>query len=714
MSQGLIDFFAAVGMTFSKFLVIGLQQNATWFWLCLAGVGILMSIAMVGLEQEDPILVVKHALSVLLSAILLFGYMRVDTAEYSYLAKGRLEAETKTSAGAAIVPTYLTFLVGRGFASSVHNILGRGESNPVPNFIASVDVLTHDPSVLDDDQLKANLVIWNQVVAPYLLRRDPQLERDLIDSGAVAEFMVPIPAAAQYVGDAGERAAKVRDILAKQSVTVGEAICTLGTIIDTEASRLGATSWKTADGSCASTTASIKFVDSVKRPATLWNPFSRTPKKTWQAGQGFAKSMMDAGGVGTDVVAIGTFADLYERIGSSVLFVAGNRYAADSDSVVTLGTACDKLVSDSDPMACANLQYGLVGVGKGIVAENSVKPIKDDRGIISRVADGVGNGFSWLAGWGTTSIFRIVMVILSNIVQSVMPFVMGMVVMLSFPVSIIGVYMLCLPRRFKLAMDWMIGPAAFAGVWVSLYGIWVELDPWLMVAMKTIGSVFSLTNGSDRMMGTNVMSILISLGYLAIPFVSYSVVWGSAGKAIAKTTNFSQRMVEAGMVFGAMAAKLGVNGLKALDGKSSAPSGGSGGSGGGGAGGGSGSGQPGGSGSPAGSSPPPSSAPRSAVGGTGPSSGGASSSGPRAAQGGAGPAASAPPSSSSPSGGQGGGTSAGGASSAPSSATRSNPWDDDVTAPPSTGSSSAGPAPAGAGSSAPPSNKPVFNLIPED
>lgn len=606
MNQHVIDFFAAMGFAISNPLLTGLGGDALkWFWMVLAAVGLAWSFGMAAQDEEGIMIPIKQVICVVISAFLLYGIVKVDLPEFSYVAKGRLEAEAGFNQGAALLPTYATFKVGRALMVSSRGLLRKGEATSVPNAALRAGLMTSDADVLDDPQLRANLVAWNEVVAPFLLKQDPALERSLRESGVIDEFLIPTPTARDYVGSSADRAQKVQALLQKTNVQIGDMLCSVGTFVEQRMSKGGAASWTGETGMCTDTAIKLNLVATAKSPASNWSLFGSSPNVAWAKGTAFTQGMMNVSGVSTDTITVTSVSELYGKIAQSVLYVAGNRYAADSDRVVLLGTACDKLSSEVGGASCHATQYGLVGAAKGVVAAEGYKGPDDDRSMGAKAGDFLYG----LLGYGTTSFFRMFVALLSGAVQSFLPYAMGIAICVSLIISAIGLYRLLWPRNFTIAMGWMVGPMLFSSLWVVLNGLWTEIDVWLMLMVAVISGFFS----DESAFGTNITGIVTSVGYLAIPFLTWSIIYGSAGKALSRATNFSQRMAEAGAAIAVVAARLGIGGLNALNKSSSTPtsSGGSPGSGGG----------SGGGGSPAGA--PPSSAPPSGSSGsnTGRSSG---------------------------------------------------------------------------------------------
>jgi hypothetical protein len=600
MFQNEVDFFAAMGLGLTRLLLVGLSQNATWFWSILAGAGLIWSIGIAAFDDEGIVLVVKQMICVLLSAICFWGYVKVDLAQYSYTAPGKLEAQFNNSQGAALVPTYGVFVVSRQLTIDVRGVIAKGQTSSIPNVVAKADMLTTEPETLDDSQLKANLAIWNQIVAPYLLKQNAALEKSLNDAGVLGEFMVPTLTSTDFMGAHGTNATQVQTILSQTSVDIGNMLCSLAPMIDSMATKMGAASWTSSTGACTDTSINLNMVASAKKADTMPTIFSHPPQAAWNLGQAMTQAMTANLGNGTDVQAVSSISDLYQKLGQSILFVAGNRYASDSDKVILLGTACDKMSTSDAPNACYATQMGLAGAARGLVAATSYKGPEDKSGVLSRI----GTGLAFVGGWGTTSVFRALMAVLSSIVQTVIPYAIGILTGCSLLVSFIGIFVLLWPRRLASACEWMVGPIMFVSLWSALNGIWTELDTWIMAAVSMIGSVIS----ADRMMGSNVTSILVSIGYLAMPFFAWNVLFGSASKALSKTTNFAQRMVEAGAALAIWSAGKGIGAMEKMDrgGQSSRAPGGGGDSGG---------GAGGGGGNAAGG--PPSSTPASSIGGSG-------------------------------------------------------------------------------------------------
>lgn len=658
MGQGVFDFFAAAGFGISGLLLSGMNLNFNWLWMVLAAGGLIWSIGIAGIDDEGVVAFLKQLACVLISAIIIFGPLKVDLAPYSYVAPGKLEALLGRTQGSAVLPTYPIFRVGRAMMMDGRSLLSKGKTTSIPNIVMQADLMTTDPEVLDDKELKANLAIWNQIVAPYILKQDPTIEAALGQAGLLSTFMVPVPTSRDFVGAAGDRATKVRDILAGSKVGVADMLCTLQSYIESTAGRMGGTMWTSENGTCIDPNIRLRVASAPKSASSMPTIFSRPPQAAWDQGRALIAAMISASAVDSNVQTVATLGQLYEKIGQATLYVAASNYAADSDKVVVLGTACDKMATTNEPNACAILQSGLVSAAGGL--SSSAGPLVQPAA--QGFWDSVTGGMAFALGWVTTSIFRILIALLSAMTVTVIPYAIGIGITCSLLLSAIGPYVLLWPRRFTTAVEWMIGPVLFVCLWGMLHNIWTEIDTWIMLLVGQIGAVIS----EDRMMGKNVAGIICSLGYLGMPFLAYTILFGRVGQAIAKTTGLASSMVKTGAFVSLFMARMAA---QAGSGAGGAGSGGSSGGGGG----------AGGGGSSGGGSAPPSSSPAGSVGGPG-SQGGRSS-------GGATPTPQGGNSASPPQSG-GAGSAQGGSAS---------------------GSSSGGSAPPGSGSAGSPSSPPPSN-----
>lgn len=681
MGQGVFDFFAAAGLGISGFLLNGLNQNLNWFWLVLAAAGLLWSIAQSAVDEEGVVLFLKQLCCMFLSAVLIFGYLRVDLAPYSYIATGKLEATLERTTGGAILPTYAVLRVGQVLMVDGRELLSKGKSTSIPNVIVQADLLATDEDVLDDKQLKANLAIWNQIVAPYILKQDPEIESALGQAGLIQTFMVPIPSSRDFMGQRGDQAAKVQEILASSKLGVGEMLCTLQTFIETSSTKYGGTMWSSDNGTCVDPSINVFLAKAPKKAATKPFIWKRPPQEAWDQGSALISSMITASGVDSKVQAITSLGQLYSAIGQSGLYIAANNYASDSDKVVTLGTACDKMSTQAEPSACSITQASLASAMGGLTAStgSGVLPIKQG------FWDNVTGAIAYAGGWTFTSIFRILVGLLSAMTAQVIPYAIGVGITCALILSAIGPYLLLWPRKFSIAMEWMIGPVAFICLWAVLHNVWTEVDTWIMLLIGQIGSIIS----EDRLMGKNIAGIICSLGYLGMPFLAYTILFGSVGNAISKTTGLAGTSVKMGAVMTMFLARAAAQFSKSGGSGGGSPS--------------PGSTSPGNSGSAPSSSAPPSNAPpTSSSPGSSANRGGSTQGG--APQSGSGGSPAAPPSS--------GSTSAPPSSSAPSSGGSAPPSSAPTSSGGSGGSMPSGQAGYGASQPAAQSPSPRFKPMP--
>lgn len=644
MGQGVFDFFAGAGLGISGLLFGGINKNFVWLWMVLAAVGLLWAIIMSASDEDGIVLVLKQILCVIISSVCVFGYLRIDLAPYSYIAAGKLESALGRTQGGAMLPTYAVFRFGRAMMVDGRDLLAKGQTTSIPNVVIQADLLSTDEEVLDDKQLKANLAIWNQIVAPYILKQDPEIEEALGQAGLLPIFMTPIPSSGEYMGYNGQQAAKVQEILATSKIGVAEMLCTLQSYIEATSSQFGGATWTSENGTCIDPAIRIRVASTPKSPASIPKFFNRPPQAAWDQGRALIAAMITESGVDSQLQTITSLGQLYEKIGQSGLYIAANNYASDSDKVIVLGTACDKMSTTNEPNACAVTQSSLASAMGGVSASagQAVQPQKKG------FWDNVTGGIAFAGAWLFTSVFRIIMAAFSAMTSTVIPYAIGIGILCSLLLSAIGPFILLWPKRFTTAMEWMIGPVSFVCLWGLLHNIWTELDTWIMLLVGQIGSIIS----EDRLMGKNVAGIICSLGYLGMPFLSYTILFGSVGNAIAKTTGIAGTSVKMGALISVALARMAAQIAK--------PGGGGGGGGGPGAG----SAAPG-----SGGSPPPSSSPASSAGG---SSSPPRKSSPPAQSANSGGSSPPPSPAGNPSQGSGGGSAPPGATS-PSSAASSPP-----------------------------------------
>jgi len=110
-----------------------------------------------------------------------------------------------------------------------------------------------------------------------------------------------------------------------------------------------------------------------------------------------------------------------------------------------------------------------------------------------------------------------------KLVISIMPFCLGVAKALAILMSVIGVWMLLWPGRFMLAMQWMIGPIAFVGLWNIFFNIWSQIEGSLSAIASVVGGSPHGSWSAGR-----IMSLALSLGYLGLPTLARHILWGSA------------------------------------------------------------------------------------------------------------------------------------------------------------------------------------------
>ena len=513
MGEQFIDLFAAgayalVGRLYGAFSAPGFS----WIFYLLASAGIVFAIIQGAMEQR-PEYWLRHVAAVCLAAVVTLAPRSVDITQFTYAAPGEVEKIFGTREGAAPHLTYWIERLGASAALALRSLTHQRAFLAVPGVAGQVADIVGDPASINDRQLKANLEIWRRRIVPQLLAENPELSQKISDAGLGAVLLTPTPAAAQFVGsEPAARADALRSVLAAGNYALPRMIVTQGPLVDQISRDADARNW-TMDGSNSSVV-SIPFAEpvataSARRMATTSPAFD----DAMQRGDSLLRDLRGLLPSGGSFVEVKTIDQLYDLLGRSVLFCAGNRLAGDPAARAVLGSLCQR-VGDA---AC----------------RSAMSPVIDTANRL-RVADSDRyNRPSWTSllqqpiASALLTVTSLMLSTLSSLVVSVLPFALGVAKSMAILISVIGTWMLLWPGRARIALSWMVGPISFVSLWGVLFNIWSDIEPWL-------SQIATVVSDSDEgsFSARRLMTIAIALGYMGLPSLALGVVYGESGRAL--------------------------------------------------------------------------------------------------------------------------------------------------------------------------------------
>jgi len=511
MGEQFIDLFAAGAYGLNARLLQALGDGSlAWMFYLLAAAGIVTSILQ-SASEGGSLLWLRHLATVAVASVLILMPARIELAALSYAAPGRIESVVGTRVGAAPHLTYLVERFGAAVASRLRRSISDRPRLAVPSVASQVADLASDPASLPDVQLKANLQIWRQYIVPRLLSENPQLASRLKQSDLLPDLLDPAPSLPAWVGaDPAARAATLRSELAASGVSLASLYADLAPLAREASDAAGAEAWTLAAGQSG-----VRLRLASLPPPTVDPPQSGTPDydDAVMRGTMLSRSMTGLLPQAAQIVQVARLDDLHELLGRSILYAAGAAYLSDDRKLATLGSLCQRQ-GDS---ACASSQAALVYASRWLKVSPS-DPYNSP-------------------GWVTLvkqplaavllTVTSLMLSALSSIVVAVLPFMLGVAKAIAILMSSVGLWMLLWPGRLRDALSWMVVPTAFVALWTVLFNLWADIE-------SCLGAIAAVVGHSDQgsLSAGRIMSIAISLGYLALPAIALRILSGSAWRTL--------------------------------------------------------------------------------------------------------------------------------------------------------------------------------------
>jgi len=236
-----LDLFCAGAYALCSKLMLGLSAvSMNWLFFVLATVGIIYSIyqSLLGIGQHFWI---RHLVCVAIASLMVSVPIAIPLNQLDYAAPGKIEALMNTSIGGAPILTWVTDQFFRSLNRSVRIILSGGVPTVgIPGIVAQSDELMANPRILNDVQLRANLIAWKSYVLPRLLQQDPRLMNAITLNHWQTLAQNPKSSDVRFNADA-QNVQNFVQMLNAISLDIVEAQQTTQVMINTSARRLGAT-----------------------------------------------------------------------------------------------------------------------------------------------------------------------------------------------------------------------------------------------------------------------------------------------------------------------------------------------------------------------------------------------------------------------------------------------------------------------------------------
>jgi len=509
MGQQYVDLFAAGAYALNAALLQTLSRaTMAWLFYVLAAAGIVAAMLQSALENQSQ-LWLRHLATVSVASMLILMPHRIDLSSLTYASPGTIETLFGTRTGAAPHLTYIVERLGAAVAASVRDLASGRPTLAVPSVAAQVDDLASNPASLQDAQLKANLQMWREVIAPRLLASHPDLDAAIRQTGLAEALMNPAPSDGRWTGPAiARRASAVRAILASSPIDLSATVTDTSVLLKQIADAAGADPW-IATPTSVRIRAAAQPVPTIDPPSTGSPAYYDAVSRGEALAQEMTGQLVQADG-SSDVTRV---EQLHELLGRSILYAAGVGYLRQESRLATLGSYCQRLGTD----ACHAAQAPLIRASSAL----HVPPA--DR-------YNTGGWTTWFQQPLATVLLAVTSLLLSalaSLVVAVLPFLLGVAKAIAILMSTIGLWMMLWPGRLRDAISWMVLPVAFVALWDVLFNLWAQVETYL----SAIGSAVSHANDSSFSAG-RIMSIAISIGYLGLPSIALAVLSGNALRAL--------------------------------------------------------------------------------------------------------------------------------------------------------------------------------------
>jgi len=513
MGEQFIDLFTAGAYALAARIYVAAANPAlAWIFYLLASGSIVFAIVESALEQRTEFWL-RHICAVCLGAVLTLTPRTIDISTLTYGAPGVIEQLFGTSVGAAPHLTYWIERLGANSATALRSLTHQTPFLAVPGFSAQVAELAADPASVNDVQVKANLDIWRRRIAPQILDSNPGLAMQLQSAGLGATFLNPVPADPQFVGTAAaDRARSVREMLAGSGIDFSGIANAQASIINGISHDAGAVPWDfgTGDDQSVSVTFAQSYSPASARRLAMSDPVYDDALAKADTVLANLRSELPSGSGSVNVTSA---EQIYDLLGRSILFSAGNRLATDTAARAAIGSLCQR----TGTVACSQSMEPLVE------AASKLRVPQGDRF----------NGSSWTT-WlqqpiATTllTITSLMLSTLSTLVVSVLPFALGVAKSMAILISMVGTWMLLWPGRARIALSWMVGPISFVSLWAVLFNLWSDIEPALAQIATAVGN-----SDDGSFSARRLMSIAIALGYMGLPSLALGIVYGESGRAL--------------------------------------------------------------------------------------------------------------------------------------------------------------------------------------
>lgn len=492
MASRLMPELTAAGYAVTKQIMDGLaNQGGEIFLQTLALIYLAWKTVDVVINTK-PITDLAKAVAITFAAFMLF-YAKPTV---SYTAIMGSQTATTQEAGTAPWPTYIVDQIGTGFVQIIQKVVANGQ--PVmPGAVQAVQQTAYDSAAAADPNILANNFVWRTQVLPALIKNNPALATKLQQDGLTALAYNPTTNLTGYQNQTNINT--VNQVVADLNSTVSPAqfaytLCSLQPYLVSGAHSFGADSAITLKSGSCTGNGSARFVANVYSTRTQLYAGSATT------------SMMPP------TVPISSPGDYYQSMGNAEVMVYRAHMQSDPELAKELDAACAETGKDT----CGQLLNNV----NSAVSQRTASDNDASNTVPSELAGGISGII--------LKIFAVVAYVVTAFIMAVMPAVISIAKMFALILSVVGIFVMLIPGREVIGLEWMIAPITWVNVWNVLYLLFWKVS----TNIDKVGALIDASGLDQRIHALNttaLISIVEAAGYIELPVIAWHIVFRSAG-----------------------------------------------------------------------------------------------------------------------------------------------------------------------------------------
>ncbi len=527
-----INAMGAMGYALVHILYRGLQTEGWWIFLVLATLGLGWTAVRPASRDAGPGALLMHFLAVCAAAVLLYGPQPVNLATVIGARFGTATLGTgPATQGAAPLPTYWIDAIGQAINQTAKRIVATDTAFLVPMLSQTLREAASNPANFADKNVLANLSAWRYVVAAAMMS-DAAFANAIRRQNLEHRLQNPVSPNAKY--SSGETAAELAKVVAALDavnplVSLGSLVCDNRAKLNEITDGYSGARWEPAGG-CTTASPSVA-INIVGHTTIAAIPEARAagtsidPNLANKAARGavMVGQLVDDHAALVNRTAFTRISDLYQSIGAATLVSAAVQAAQDKAFNALLGEQC----AQSGEASCTRAFAPVYAEFDRIVQAVDIDAKERGPSWIERF-----KGAFWKNLAGTLSyIVGVFMTLFAKLVAALTPFGVAMARAIALVLSLLGIYLLLLPDRARDGVVLLIGPIAFANLWGTLYIFWWKISEIFNEWASTLFFNATWFSG-DGISGAAVIQFATAIGYTALPFIAWSIVFSMTERLV--------------------------------------------------------------------------------------------------------------------------------------------------------------------------------------